>query len=121
MDKIRRGGGCKVGVAADAQGSGVIAEAPFARRVGARILSGEDWWCQGYSEPQAGSDLAALQLRADRDGDHYVLNGSKIWTTHAHFANKMFCLVRTSRDGPRQSGIRRHCRRPGRARASVRG
>jgi alkylation response protein AidB-like acyl-CoA dehydrogenase len=70
-----------------------------------RILSGEDYWCQGYSEPQAGSDLAALQLRAERDGDHYILNGSKIWTTHAHFANKMFCLVRTSRDGPRQSGI----------------
>ena len=70
-----------------------------------RILSGEDYWCQGYSEPQAGSDLAALQLRADRDGEHYVLNGSKIWTTHAHFANRMFCLVRTSRDGPRQAGI----------------
>ncbi|MEK6637674.1 MAG: acyl-CoA dehydrogenase family protein [Pseudomonadota bacterium] len=70
-----------------------------------RILSGEDYWCQGYSEPQAGSDLAALQLRADRDGDHYILNGSKIWTTHAHFANLMFCLARTSRDGPRQAGI----------------
>ena len=70
-----------------------------------RILSGEDYWCQGYSEPQAGSDLAALSLRADRDGDDYVLNGSKIWTTHAHFANRMFCLVRTSREGPRQAGI----------------
>lgn len=70
-----------------------------------RILAGEDYWCQGYSEPQAGSDLAALSLRADRDGDHYVLNGSKIWTTHAHFANRMFCLVRTSREGPRQAGI----------------
>lgn len=70
-----------------------------------RILSGEDYWCQGYSEPQAGSDLAALSLRADRERDHYVLNGSKIWTTHAHFANRMFCLVRTSRDGARQAGI----------------
>lgn len=70
-----------------------------------RILAGEDYWCQGYSEPQAGSDLAALSLRADRDGDHYVLNGSKIWTTHAHFANRMFCLVRTSREGLRQAGI----------------
>ncbi len=70
-----------------------------------RILSGEDYWCQGYSEPQAGSDLAALQLRADRDGSDYVLNGSKIWTTHAHFANKMFCLVRTSREDKRQAGI----------------
>ena len=70
-----------------------------------RILSGEDYWCQGYSEPQAGSDLAALQLRADRDGDDYVLNGSKIWTTHAHFANKMFLLARTARDGKPQQGI----------------
>lgn len=70
-----------------------------------RILSGEDYWCQGYSEPQAGSDLAALQLRAERDGDHYVLNGSKIWTTHAHFANRMFCLVRTAREQSRQAGI----------------
>jgi alkylation response protein AidB-like acyl-CoA dehydrogenase len=70
-----------------------------------RILEGQDYWCQGYSEPQAGSDLAALALRADLNGDHYILNGSKIWTTHAHFANKMFCLVRTSRDGARQMGI----------------
>jgi acyl-CoA dehydrogenase len=70
-----------------------------------RILSGEDYWCQGYSEPQSGSDLASLQLRADRDGDHYVLNGSKIWTTHAHYANRMFCLVRTNRDGKPQQGI----------------
>jgi alkylation response protein AidB-like acyl-CoA dehydrogenase len=70
-----------------------------------RLLEGTDYWCQGYSEPQAGSDLAALALKADRDGDHYVLNGSKIWTTHAHFANKMFCLVRTNRDGARQAGI----------------
>lgn len=70
-----------------------------------RLLSGEDYWCQGYSEPQAGSDLAALQLRADVDGDHYVLNGSKIWTTHAHVANKMFALVRTARDAARQAGI----------------
>ena len=70
-----------------------------------RILSGEDYWCQGYSEPGSGSDLASLSLRADRDGDHYVLNGSKIWTTHAHFATKMFCLVRTNRDGRPQQGI----------------
>lgn len=70
-----------------------------------RILSGEDYWCQGFSEPGSGSDLASLQLRADRDGDDYVLNGSKIWTTHAHFANRMFCLVRTSNDGKPQAGI----------------
>ena len=70
-----------------------------------RILSGEDYWCQGYSEPGSGSDLASLKLRADVDGDHYVLNGSKIWTTHAHYANRMFCLVRTSDQGKPQSGI----------------
>ncbi|MBK8630513.1 MAG: acyl-CoA dehydrogenase family protein [Sphingomonadales bacterium] len=70
-----------------------------------RILSGADYWCQGYSEPGSGSDLASLSLKAERDGDHYVLNGSKIWTTHAHFANKMFCLVRTNRDGRPQQGI----------------
>lgn len=70
-----------------------------------RILSGEDYWCQGYSEPGAGSDLASLQLRAVRDGDHYVLNGSKLWTTHAHWANRMFCLVRTNAGGKPQAGI----------------
>ena len=70
-----------------------------------RILSGEDYWCQGFSEPGAGSDLASLQLKATPDGDDYVLNGSKIWTTHAHFANRMFCLVRTSSEGKPQAGI----------------
>jgi len=70
-----------------------------------RILSGEDYWCQGYSEPGAGSDLAALQLRAESDGDDYVLSGSKIWTTHAQFANRMFCLVRTRAEGKPQAGI----------------
>lgn len=70
-----------------------------------RILSGEDYWCQGYSEPGSGSDLASLQLRAVSDGDHYVLSGSKIWTTHAHHANRMFCLVRTSSEGKPQQGI----------------
>ena len=70
-----------------------------------RILSGEDVWCQGYSEPGAGSDLAALRMRATRDGDDYVLNGSKIWTTHAQFANRMFCLVRTASGGKPQQGI----------------
>ena len=70
-----------------------------------RILSGEDYWCQGYSEPGAGSDLASLQLRADSDGGDYVLNGSKIWTTQAHHANRMFCLVRTRFEGKPQQGI----------------
>src|SRR3546814_16136997 len=70
-----------------------------------RILSGEDYWCQGFSETGAGSDLAALQLRADRDGGAYVLNGSKIWTTPAHFANRKFCLVRTSAEGKPQAGL----------------
>jgi len=70
-----------------------------------RILSGEDYWCQGFSEPGAGSDLAALQLRATADDSDYILNGSKIWTTHAHFANRMFALVRTSNEGKPQAGI----------------
>jgi alkylation response protein AidB-like acyl-CoA dehydrogenase len=70
-----------------------------------RILSGEHYWCQGYSEPQSGSDLASLQTRAKREGGHYVVNGSKIWTTHAQFANWMFLLVRTSTEGKPQQGI----------------
>ena len=70
-----------------------------------RLLAGEDYWCQGYSEPGAGSDLASLQLSATSDGDDYVLNGSKIWTTHAHWANRMFCLVRTRFEGRPQAGI----------------
>ncbi len=70
-----------------------------------RILSGEDFWCQGYSEPQAGSDLASLGMTAERDGDDFICNGSKIWTTHAHEANMMFCLVRTDGSGKPQLGI----------------
>lgn len=70
-----------------------------------RMLSGEHFWCQGYSEPQAGSDLAALQMRADRDGEDLVCSGTKIWTTHANVANWMFCLVRTARTERRQQGI----------------
>jgi alkylation response protein AidB-like acyl-CoA dehydrogenase len=70
-----------------------------------RILSCEDWWCQGYSEPGAGSDLAALKTRAVRDGDHYVVNGQKTWTTTAHYADWMFCLVRTDPDAQQQRGI----------------
>ena len=70
-----------------------------------RILSGEDYWCQGYSEPNAGSDLASLQTFAESDGDDYVINGTKIWTTYAHHANKIFMLVRTSKDVKPQQGI----------------
>ena len=71
-----------------------------------RILASEDWWCQGYSEPGAGSDLASLQTRAVRDGDDYIVNGSKIWTTNAQHADWMFCLVRTDPDAERkQQGI----------------
>ena len=70
-----------------------------------RILSGEDFWCQGYSEPNAGSDLASLTTRAVRDGDDYVVNGTKMWTTWAQYADWIFCLVRTSTEGKRQAGI----------------
>jgi alkylation response protein AidB-like acyl-CoA dehydrogenase len=69
------------------------------------ILSGEDYWTQGYSEPGAGSDLASLSCSAVPDGDDYVINGSKIWTTLAHRANRMFMLVRTSSAGRKQQGI----------------
>jgi alkylation response protein AidB-like acyl-CoA dehydrogenase len=70
-----------------------------------RILSGEDWWCQGYSEPGAGSDLAGLKTRAARDGDHYIVNGQKTWTTLGQYANRIFCLVRTDPAAKKQEGI----------------
>ena len=70
-----------------------------------RILSGEDWWCQGYSEPGSGSDLASVRTKAVRDGDHYVVNGHKTWTTLAQHADWIFCLVRTDPEATPQAGI----------------
>jgi alkylation response protein AidB-like acyl-CoA dehydrogenase len=71
-----------------------------------RIYNGDDFWCQGYSEPGSGSDLASLKTKAVRQGDHYVVNGQKIWTTLAHYADWIFCLVRTdAKTDKRQDGI----------------
>ena len=70
-----------------------------------RILAGDDYWCQGYSEPNAGSDLAALQCAARPEGDEYIVTGTKLWTTHAQYANSIFCLVRTRNEGRPQAGI----------------
>jgi alkylation response protein AidB-like acyl-CoA dehydrogenase len=71
----------------------------------ADIYNSDVWWCQGYSEPNAGSDLASLQTKAVKQGDHYIVNGSKTWTTHGHYADKMFTLVRTSQEDKKQKGI----------------
>ena len=69
------------------------------------ISSGESWWCQGYSEPGAGSDLASLRTRAVREGDHYIVNGQKTWNTLGQYADWIFCLVRTDPQAKQQSGI----------------
>jgi alkylation response protein AidB-like acyl-CoA dehydrogenase len=70
-----------------------------------RIITGEDWWCQGYSEPGSGSDLASLRTSAVRRGDHYLVNGQKTWNTLGQYADWIFCLVRTSTEGRPQQGI----------------
>jgi len=69
------------------------------------VLNSDVWWAQGYSEPNAGSDLASLQTKAENKGDHYIVNGSKTWTTHGHYADMMFALVRTSKEDKKQKGI----------------
>ncbi len=70
-----------------------------------KILSGEEWWCQGYSEPGSGSDLASLRTQAQLKEGKYIVNGQKTWTTQAHWADMMFCLVRTGQEGRKQDGI----------------
>ncbi|WP_019140072.1 acyl-CoA dehydrogenase family protein [Noviherbaspirillum massiliense] len=70
-----------------------------------KILSADEWWCQGYSEPGAGSDLASLKTRAVREGDHYIVNGQKTWTTQGQYADWIFCLVRTDTEVKPQRGI----------------
>ena len=69
------------------------------------ITAGKTWWCQGYSEPNAGSDLAGLQTKAEDMGDHYLINGSKVWTSYADKSDWIFCLVRTDFDAPKHNGI----------------
>ncbi|WP_151446472.1 acyl-CoA dehydrogenase family protein [Lacisediminimonas profundi] len=70
-----------------------------------RILNCDDWWCQGYSEPGSGSDLASLKTRAERQGEHYIVNGQKTWTTLGQYADMIFCLVRTDPAARKQEGI----------------
>jgi len=69
------------------------------------IVNGEIWWCQGYSEPGSGSDLASLQTSAEDAGDHYIVNGQKVWTSYADKSDMIFCLVRTDKDAPKHKGI----------------
>ena len=103
-----------LGVRAPVSGMGTIMIGPTLLEYGTpeqkarhlpRIARGEVWWCQGYSEPSSGSDLASLRTRAEDAGDHFVINGQKIWTSGAQFADWIFCLVRTDPDVPKHEGI----------------
>lgn len=105
---------CALAGAPETQPFGLRMIAPVLMRFGTeaqcarylpRILDGSDWWCQGYSEPGSGSDLASLRTRAVLDGDHFVVNGQKTWTTYGQYANLMFCLVRTDPAAKAQRGI----------------
>ena len=95
------------------QMSGILLLGPVLMKYGSegqkellpRILDGQDVWAQGFSEPNSGSDLASLRTRAVKQGDEYVIDGTKIWTSYAHRSNKIFCLVRTSAEGRPQAGI----------------
>ncbi|NVB39657.1 acyl-CoA dehydrogenase family protein [Pseudenhygromyxa sp. WMMC2535] len=93
---------------------GLVMVGPLIQRFGSdaqrerylpKILAGEEIWCQGYSEPNAGSDLASLRCSAEDKGDHFLVNGQKTWTTYAQYADWIFCLVRTSSEGKKQAGI----------------
>ncbi|HTO58150.1 MAG TPA: acyl-CoA dehydrogenase family protein [Pseudomonadales bacterium] len=93
--------------AVDLIGSALLkhGSAALQQRFVRRLLAGEDLWCQGFSEPGAGSDLAGLRTRGERDGDHYVVNGQKVWTSHADIADFCFLLCRTELDAPKHKGI----------------
>ncbi|MCA8927193.1 MAG: acyl-CoA dehydrogenase family protein [Alphaproteobacteria bacterium] len=102
------------GVQAGLQGIGIMMLVPTLLEVGTaeqkaryvpKAITGEEWWCQGYSEPGSGSDLASLRTSARLEGEEWVINGQKIWTSGAHYAQMMFCLVRTEPDAPKHRGI----------------
>lgn len=105
---------CEIAGAPPLSPFGLVMVGPLIQRFGTdaqrerflpKILSGEEVWCQGYSEPNAGSDLASLRTTAEDAGDHFIVNGQKTWTTYAQYADWIFCLVRTNNEGKKQSGI----------------